>query len=196
MRTLADLARRLKRPGERLPRVFFFTDSRRVPAPLAAIKALPDGCGVVFRDYERPDREALAGKMAAECRKRRLVLLVAGDAGLAARVGADGIHMPEWMVWSRPGPIRPGWLVTAAAHSARAARRAESLGADAVFASPAFPTKSHPGRKTLGVSGLARIRKATNLPVYALGGIDGARAEILLRAEIHGFAAIEALLEK
>lgn len=96
------------------------------------------------------------------CRQRGLLLLVAADARLARAIGADGLHLPESLVaapgWQRFK--RPGWLVTAAAHSGAAIARAFSHGADAVLVSPVFPTASHPGGPALGLLRFARLARA------------------------------------
>ena len=65
----------------------------------------------------------------------------------------------------------PDWIWIASAHNLQALKRAETLGADALLLAPIFPTKSHPHRPALGISGCAKLAAATHLPVYALGGL-------------------------
>jgi thiamine-phosphate pyrophosphorylase len=170
------------------------TDATRQGDPVAAIRQLPRGSLVILRDYEHPNREDLARKIAARCRRRGLLLLIAGSGGLAARVGADGIHFPETLVhhakaWHRR---RRTWLITAAAHSLPAILRAQSFGADAVLLSPAFPTESHAGAPGLGALRFARLVHSTGLPVYALGGITSSTARRLKGSGAIGIAAIGA----
>jgi thiamine-phosphate pyrophosphorylase len=172
-----------------LPALLLLTDEVRLPDPLAAAARLPRGAGVILRHYGAPDRAALAARLAALCRRRGLVLLVAEDWRLAAAVRADGVHLPERT--QRRFRVRRGWLLTAAAHSAPALVRAARLGARAALLSPAFPTSSHPGRPALGPTRFARLAQAAPLPVYALGGVTAARAR-RLRAAV-GVAAIGAL---
>ena len=123
------------------------------------------------------------------------MLLVGQDASLARCVGADGVHLPERMVprqgrWRRPNPA---WLVTAAAHSESAVVRAHRAGADAAILSPVFPTKSHPGGACLGAVRFAALTHAAAIPVYALGGVDGATAPRLNGTGAAGIAAVGAL---
>lgn len=197
MVTLADLARRLNsrhRQGHRLPALVLMTDRRRLPDPVPAIESLPADAMVVFRHYEDPDREARAAALLALCRRRRLPLLVAGDWRLAARLGADGVHLPEALVGlvGRVRRLRP-WYVTAAAHSEAALRRAADQGVDAAFLSPVFPTRSHPGAPTLGPRHFARLVRRVDVPVYALGGVDRTTAPRLLDSGAVGIAAIGSL---
>ncbi len=203
MANLAEEARRLKpRRTERgvlLPRLILLTDPVRLPDPLAAIAGLPRGSAVILRDYGDPAansalREAAARRLLAACRQRGVRLLIAADARLAAKIGADGLHLPDhkvrqgshrWRLWRRPG-----WIVTAAAHGPAALRRAQRAGADAILLSPVFPTASHPGAATLGALRFARYAGTLAVPIYALGGMSGERARRLQGSDPAGFAGI------
>jgi thiamine-phosphate pyrophosphorylase len=190
--TLAKAARALNataRRGRGLPAMLMLTDAARLPDPLPAATRLPRGAGVILRHYGAPGRAALGARLAALCRRRGLVLLVAEDWRLAAALRADGVHLPDRPL--RRFRRRPGWLVTAAAHSAPALVRARRIGADASLLSPAFPTASHPGRPALGPLRFARLANAAPLPVYALGGVTAERARRLRGAV--GLAAVGAL---
>lgn len=188
---LAIAARRLNARhcmGGRLPPLALMTDRARLPDPLAAAAALPRGSLVVLRDGDLPARERLALGLAlsALCRRRGLRLLVSGDAALARRIGAAGVHWPE-----RRLPMRVRGFATAAAHDQRALARACRAGVAAVFLSPVFPTASHPGAPCLGPTRFAGLALRAGTPVYALGGIEGRTAPRIAGAV--GLAAIGAL---
>lgn len=194
MLTIASAARSLKRrairrfPGAAdLPALLLLTDPERLADPVPVLARLPRGAGVILRDYA-PGTPAVVRATAAlrirrACRARGLRLIVAGDVRLALRIGADGLHLPEWMLMrgdslarraARPGIRRPGFIVTAACHSLRALRAAERLGADAAVLAPVFATPSHPESPALGAERFAGMAHAVEIPVYALGGV-GAR---------------------
>lgn len=182
-------------PAGTLPPRLLMTDWARVAEPATDIARLKPGDAVIVRDYGRPERAAHARALKRLCRQRRLLLLVAADARLARAIGADGLHLPESLV-SAPGwrrLKRPGWLVTAAAHSGAAIARAFSHGADAVLVSPVFPTASHPGGRALGLLRFARLARASRLPVYALGGISARTQRRLKCVPIAGIAGISAV---
>lgn len=197
MPTVAEAVRPLKcaRPVGTLPARLLMTDAARVADPATDIARLESGDAVIVRDYGRPERAAHAHALKRLCRRRGLLLLVAGDARLARAIGADGLHLPESLVaapgWRRSK--RPGWLVTAAAHSRAAIARAFACGVDAVLVSPVFPTASHPGSRTLGLLRFARLARASRLPVYALGGISAATLRRLNGLPIAGIAGISAV---
>ena len=191
MRTLAELAGRLNFPG--LPPLILMTDGRRLPDPAAAVAGLPRGSAVIARHRDGTALEALARSLAGPCRRHGIRLLVSGEVRLAWSVGADGLHLPEAMARLGPGRRRPGWLVTAAAHSPAALARAVDAGADAALLSPVFATASHPGRPPLGPLLFAAWCRDSPLPVYALGGINSGTARRLMGANLAGFAGIGGL---
>lgn len=167
-----------------------------LPDPARAAAALPRGSAIILRDYDHPDRADLARLWQALARQHGHLFLVGNDSRLAHRIHADGVHWPEYRL-TRPSLVRPhpGWLVTAAAHSRTALRRAQALGVDAVLVSPVFATRSHPGTRTLGPLGLGRMIRAARLPVIALGGMSMPRLRRLSPLAIHGFAAIDAFAD-
>ena len=192
MRTLTD-----RQAARKLPRRILLTDSDRLADPRDAIRALPAYSGVILRHYNVPDRVGLARELLAICRPKQISLLVAGDACLAKTVGADGLHLPEdmlahglgyWRKWQRPGA-----LLCVAAHSPKALRKAAAASADFALLSPVFPTKSHQGRRAIGIHRFASWASNAQLPVYALGGITLQNKSRVLAAGAAGWAAIGAL---
>lgn len=196
--SLATTARRLNRRAgsARLPSFFLVTDERRQADPTPAVIALPRGAGVIFRHYGDPLRARRAQDLARLCRARGLVLLIAGDAALAARVRAQGVHLPEAQTLRVRSlrRMRRTWLITVSAHGEAALRKTAGSGADAVFLAPVFATASHPGRKPLGVLRFAALARHASVPVYALGGIDAENAKRLVGAGAAGLGALGALL--
>lgn len=190
-------ARRLKRRDTfGLPRLVFMTDDARVKDPVAAIARLPRDSLIVFRDYGVADRKVLGRAVVKAAHARGHKVLVAGDWRLAWALGADGVHLPEYQA-QQAGQLkrrRPDWIVTAAAHSASAVRKATRAGVDAVFLSPIFPTQSHGRVAGIGVVRATHIINQAQVPVYALGGVDAKTARLLQGTRLYGFAAIGALL--
>lgn len=181
-----------------LPRLILMTDAQRLPDPAAAIARLPRGSGVILRHYGVPGRRALARRLAALCRRHGLRLLIAGDGRLAAASfasGAGGLHLPEHLARRGPGPWRlwrrPGWIVTAAAHSPRALAAAARAGADAVLLSPVFATESPGSRPPIGAVRFALWCRRSPLPVYALGGVGPGCRRRLLAGGAVGLAGID-----
>jgi thiamine-phosphate pyrophosphorylase len=166
-------------PRQPLPRLWLMTDERQGEALWDALTRLPRGAGVVFRHYglDPAARRALFRKVRAIARRRRLLLMAAG----VPMRGADGVH-------GRRGP----GLVSFPAHNLRELRAAEAAGAHLVFLSPAFPTRSHPGARTLGAVRFGLIVRQARIPVIALGGMDARKGRRLGRLGAYGWGAIDA----
>jgi thiamine-phosphate pyrophosphorylase len=179
------------RTKRRLPRLWLFTDARRLPDPRPAVARLPRGlAGVVLRHDGEPGRCALGRDLARICRARRLTLVVAGDTRLAAALGA-GVHLraARW-----PGqPHRRGAIITSSAHSRADVVRAARMGVSLAFLSPAFPTLSHPDSPALGAVRWTGLARTARLPLAALGGVDGASLRRLPRDLCRAIGAIGAL---
>ncbi len=176
-----------------LPALFFFTDPARTPDPEAAVQRLPRGAAVVYRAFGAPDSLARARRLRIITRRHGLILLVGADWKLAAAACADGVHLPERLSGRvlRLKRARPGWLVTAAAHSLPAARRARA--ADAVVISPIFPSASTSAGRPIGPLRIAGLTRRLHAPVIGLGGVSHENAPRLLDTGLAGLAAVDAL---
>lgn len=180
-----------RRAGQRkpLPALLYFTDPARTPDPEAVAAHLPRGAAVVYRAFGAPGALAIARRLKAIVRRRGLILLIGADEALAARVGADGVHLPERLA-HRAARIRarhPRWMITAAAHGARAAR----VRVDAVVISAVFPSRSASAGEPLGPIRLAQLVRRARSPAYALGGINATTAARLLPTGVVGIAGVE-----
>ena len=158
---------------------------------------LPAGAGVVYRAFGATGAVADGLRLRALARTRGLVFLVGADAGLAMRLGADGVHLPERLMRLAPSLRRahPGWLITTAAHSRRALATAARLKLDAALLSSAFESVSPSAAKPLGAIRISQWARAARLPVIALGGVDARTARRLLGSGAAGLAAIDGLAE-
>jgi len=167
-----------------LPRIWLMTDERMGDRLWNALDRLPRGGGVVFRHYSLSlkKRRALFERVARYARRRGLLLVVAGSDRLGR---ADGVHNQ---------PRRGGGIVTWSVHSQREMAAATRHGADLVFASPVFATRSHPNAAALGPVRLGLMIRGSRMPVVALGGMDTDRFRRLRGLELHGWAGIDAFL--
>lgn len=193
---LSDYARRLNFESGfgHLPPAILMTDWARLADPGPVLSALPPGAAVLYRNTESPSRGEETRRLKTLCRQRGLLLIVAEDALLAQETRADGLHLSEKTARlsgrARAWNMRPGALLTIAAHSPAALRRAAAMGADAALLSPLFATRSHPGRAALGIQKFVNWGRRAPLPVYALGGITAGNARRLAHSGAAGIAAI------
>ena len=169
------------RPRQPLPRLWLMTDERQGDGLLPAVARLPAGSGIVFRHYSLAEvaRRDLFDRVKAAAPG---LVLLAGPAAEARAWGADGSH----------GRGRGAGLRSAPVHDLAQIRAAERAGADLLFLSPAYATRSHEGARTLGLARFAWLARRTPLPVIALGGMNAARGRRLASFGAYGWAAIDA----
>ncbi len=119
-------------------------------------------------------------------------VLINGDAELALRSGADGVHLqgaqlkrlktrPDTRLWS------------ASCHDAEELARAAELDADFVVLSPVLPTATHPDVAGMGWEKFAALARDYPLPIYALGGMRNELLETAMRHGAHGIALLSGI---
>jgi thiamine-phosphate pyrophosphorylase len=174
-----------RRHSQHLPETWLFTDPRMGEALWDAIHRLPRGSGIVLRHYDAADRSVIARRAAKLARRYGHVLMVAGDVRLARAVGAAGVHMSDG-----GRPVRD--VITAASHDRAGLVRARRAGASLVFLSPVFPTRSHPGARTLGALRFGLTGRGTGIAVAALGGMTPKRYARMQALGAQAWGAIDA----
>lgn len=156
-------------PPKALPTLWLMTDERMGDALWTALERVPRGSGVVFRHFATApaERTAIFARIKRIAARRRLIVVRPGVAGQAVQV-------------------HPG-------HSIREAIAARRRKADLILVSPVYPTRTHPGARTLGPLRAAVIARAAGIPAIALGGMTRDRFRRLKRLGFVGWAAIDGL---
>ena len=116
---------------------------------------------------------------------------------VALAVGADGVHLGQndLPIADARRLVGNRMIIGISAESVADAVRAEAEGADYIGASPVFttPTKTDTA-PPLGLDGLRAIRRAVQLPLVAIGGINADNAAQVLRAGADGLAVVSAIV--
>lgn len=162
------------------------TDERMGDRLWSILERTSQDTGVIVRHYSVPtaERAEIARRVARICRMRQMTLAIAANEDLALALGAELVHNPT---------IRPEVLpFSLSVHSSEEAIAAREKGASLVFVSPVFETRSHPGRKALGVTAAIELAKAAHVPAIALGGMDARKFALLERKGFYGWAGIDA----
>ncbi|MBV2235426.1 MAG: Nudix family hydrolase [Sterolibacterium sp.] len=137
------------------------------------------------------ERENFAQRAVTLCQAHGARLLIHGDAALARRCHAQGVHLSARQLMSLEQ--RPDFpLVAASCHNAEELARAAQLALDFVVLGAIKATASHPGQPGMGWPACARLLAACPLPVYALGGLSGDDLPAAWQSGAHGIAAIRA----
>lgn len=173
-----------------LPALWLMTDERQGDGLWSALDKLPAGAGVVFRHHatSAAQRRALFQRVRDIARRKRLTLILAGPISSAIRWRAHGAHGRS------PHRHTPSLLIrTAPAHNRPEIEAARRAGADLIFLSPVFPTRSHPGARTLSPIRFGLLARGAGIPVIALGGMKRDNVHRLARLGSSGWAAIDGL---
>ncbi|SFJ22654.1 thiamine-phosphate pyrophosphorylase [Paenibacillus sp. UNC496MF] len=201
----------VRRPAEEAVRralgVYLIMGSPNCPPGTDPAELLADAIdgGVTCFQYREKGPGSLAGdgmlalgkRLQAVCRARGVPFIVNDDAGLAAALGADGIHVgqddePASSIRARLGA---GMIVGVSAHTADEARRALADGADYLGIGPVFPTGSKPDAKAPQGTRLLEELRAAGIaaPLVGIGGITPANAASVLAAGADGVSVISAI---
>ena len=191
----------------RSPIVCLVTDRRRLPAARGgdgpacdALVELARAAGragvdiVQVRERGLGDRWLLrlVARIVAAVRGSATRVVVNDRADIACAAGAGGVHVRS----GGPPPMRvraiapAHWLIGRSVHRPDDVRPAEVEGADYAICGTVFESASKPGRRPLGVDGLAGVARRASLPVLAIGGVDAGNATLVAGAGAAGVAAI------
>ncbi len=167
------------------------TDSRNDLLLESVIRKMPQRSGIIFRHYHlgaenRQHRFAEIQKLAH--RYNHLILL-AGSPALARKWKADGIHGRQWRRRETIGLVH-----SAAVHDRAEIVQAKRNGADLIFLSPAFATKSHPDARPLALSQVRLLMDLISGKTILLGGMNAKRYRQYRHLSAHGWAAIDGLM--
>jgi hydroxymethylpyrimidine kinase / phosphomethylpyrimidine kinase / thiamine-phosphate diphosphorylase len=161
--------------------------------------ALSGGVRVVqYRDKDQPAeaRLAMARELAGLCRQAGALFLINDDAPLALACGANGVHLGQG-----DGPISearqllgPKRLIGRSTRTVDQAQQAMRDGADYIGLGAMFPTASKNDTQLVGVERLRQVRQAVDLPIVAIGGIDGSNAGEVIDAGADAVAVLSAVM--
>lgn len=187
--------------GRALPRLHLITD-RALTTDGSLVRvvaaAVAGGVGVVHlreKDLRPVELLELARALLRAARGARL--LVNGEVQVALDAKADGVQLPHGGV--APGVARrvlgPSALIGCSVHGVEEAQTTAAGGADFLLLGTIFATTSKPGRRPAGVELIRAVTAVVDVPVVAIGGIDGANAPLAMRAGAYGVAVRSAILQ-
>ncbi len=182
----------------RLPRTMGITQAGEtgVAAQLARLDTALAG-GLRLVQVREPDlapdaRDSFARAVVERCRSAGALVVINDDAGLARRVGADGLHLPARRLAELAARPDFEW-VGASCHERPELEKAAALGLDYALLGAVRPTLSHPEREALGWARFGERIDRLPLPVLALGGLSAGDMTTARAAGAHGIAAIRSV---
>lgn len=186
----------------RLAGLYAITPERADTASLVrdVVACLEGGAALVqYRAKSLPPGAALAQAraLAAACRERGAPFIVNDSIPLALACAADGVHVGRDDGTVREARIAmPRGIVGVSCYGEveRAAQAARD-GADYVAVGSMFASRTKPQARPAPLALLGEARRASGLPVAAIGGIEAGNAARVVAAGADMIAVISALFE-
>ena len=113
---------------------------------------------------------------------------------IALALNADGVHLGREDIGVEDArSIAPNLIIGRTVRTVDDAKMAEKEGADYLGAGSAFPTSTKKA-PIIGPEGIERIKKASHIPVVAIGGIKLNNLNEILSTGVDGVAVVSAVV--
>jgi thiamine-phosphate pyrophosphorylase len=137
-----------------------------------------------------------ACKILAYKQIRPFVFILNDNPGLAAAVGADGVHVgQDTSTLEARKIIGEEMILGKTTHSLEQATKAIKEGADYISVGPVYATPTKPGRPAVGLAYVREAATHLEIPFVAIGGIDLSNVDDVLAAGAKTIAVVRAYAE-
>ena len=151
--------------------------------------------GIIYRNYDAPNRETELIKIAKACKKKRYQLFVSNNIKLAIKVGADGVYIPSFNKTKMFLNLeRKNLTILGSAHNQKEIREKISQKCQAIFLSPIFYVDK--SLNFLNIYKFNYLSRSNKVNILALGGINERNVRKLRLLYIKGFGGISFFQKK
>lgn len=163
------------------------------------VEAAVDGGATIVQLREKHldsgDFLAEAERFVALCRRKGVVSIINDNVEIAARTGADGVHIgqDDLEAGSARALLGPEKIIGVSAHNVEEALRAQAAGADYLGVGAAFATGTKADARPITTKTIRAITAAVDIPVVAIGGITRENLPELKGCGLDGVAVVSAL---
>lgn len=147
------------------------------------------------KEMSSADIQRFARPLLELCHAAGVVFIVNDDAGIAAQVGADGVHVGQEDIPVPAARRVTGGIVGLSTHSRQQIIAAEPLSPDYIAVGPVFDTPTKPGRPSVGLDLLTFAAEHSAIPWFAIGGIDSNNIDQVVAAGARRIAVVRAITE-
>lgn len=145
------------------------------------------------KHLEIDDFARLAQRCQDACHEKGVRLVINVHRPEMLKIVADGYHLSAQFASELVArPVSDDALLGVSCHDAAQLAHAEILGADYAFVSPVAKTTSHSEALPIGWAAFGALAQQTDLPIYALGGMNAADIATAKGNGAQGVAAISA----
>ena len=139
----------------------------------------------------------LSLRLASLCRQHGALFIINDRVDVALAADAGGVHLgkDDMPVGTARKILGPAAVIGTSVRSCEEARRAEAQGADYLAANLVFATDTKQDIEgPLGMEGVGELRRASELPLIAIGGIKPSNTAEVLKAGADGIAVVSAIM--
>ena len=147
------------------------------------------------KELSEADFEQEAKELLELCHKYNVNLIINDNVALAAKVGADGVHIgqSDMGVDKARDILGKEKTIGVTAKTVEQAKAAEAAGADYLGSGAVFGTSTKKDAKPMDHALLQEICESVKIPVVAIGGIDGGNILLLKGRKMAGVAVVSGL---
>ena len=147
------------------------------------------------KDLDEADFEAEAKKLQDICKEYQVPYVVNDNVEIALKIGADGVHVGQSDMKGRDirAMIGENKILGISAGTVEEAIEAEKAGADYIGVGAIFGTSTKKNARNMTMDRLKEIVDSVNIPVVAIGGINGQNMSELAGSKIDGVAVVSAI---
>lgn len=190
----------LRRERLRTARLYFVCDARPHgvdPEPLI-LAALGGGADIIqLREKTLPQREIerSAGTIRRLCDTYSALFTVNDDPELAHICDADGVHVGQDDVSAEEAreALGPDAIIGLSTHSTNQIAEAQSKHVDYISVGPIWETPTKEGRPATGIDLIRHAADHSELPFFAIGGIDTSNAGEVVAAGASRLCVVRAI---
>jgi len=187
-----------------LPRLYVILDAALLPTKKSQMECAASlaEAGVRLLQYRNKSASArefleISRELAKELVPRGVSFIVNDRADVAALAGADGVHVgqEDLEADSARRVVGPERWVGVSTHNLEQFRRATATSADYIAVGPIFSTSSKANPDpVVGIEFVREVRRLTEKPIVAIGGISLERAAEVIAAGADSVAVISGIL--
>lgn len=176
------------------------TDNKSADTVIAEVAAALRGGAVIvqYRDKNPIDAENLARELVTLCHQHHVPLIINDDIELAARVGADGVHIgkEDGNIALAKKHLGDAAIIGVSCYNfVEQAIDAQAQGASYAAFGRFFPSSSKPLAAPAHIDTLKQAKRQLTIPIVAIGGILPENGAQLLTAGADLLAVIGGLFD-
>ncbi len=153
--------------------------------------------GIILREKDLPESEyrALAGQVMEICQKNKVPCILHSFISVTLSLEAKAIHLPLPVLRSMSDEQKAYFnVIGASCHSVSEALEAKKLGCTYITAGHVFETDCKKGVPPRGIAFLRDVCKNVSMPVYAIGGIDSGKMQLIRETGAKGACVMSGLM--